>query len=443
MKNILIIGGGIAGVSAANYLEENKRKDINYLLFEKESILGGLCRTVCSNGFFYDYTGHLLHFSDEQNKQFVSDLLGEKLQSKIRKSFIYFRKRYIDFPFQQNLGELPDKEKKECLWSYLEAYFNLKKGSKCEFFKNWTQQMLGAGISKYFMIPYNEKLWHVSAQKLTTTWMQSYVPPTDLQAMLEGIFKSGARKNKIGYNGKFYYPQSGGIQTLIKVLEQKVDSQKIKRGCQIKEIDLKNKVVTDNNGHRYNYDYLITSVPLKELVLKNIKDVTVAIKNRAKVLKTNSILNINLGVKRKLEDRHWIYFPERQFVFYRIGYISNFSSTMCPPGCGSIYVEISLNENFNFNNKKVIDKYVGRAIKDLIKAQIIKSKKEIVDITILPIKHAYVTYDKNRDQNVSQIIEYLEKRKVYSVGRYGRWEYSDMEKAMVQGREIAKQILDY
>ena len=55
-----------------------------------------------------------------------------------------------------------------------------------------------------------------------------------------------------------------------------------------------------------------------------------------------SVYNLNLGVAREqVSDKHWLYFPEPEYPFYRIGFPMNFSPALGRPGCSSMYVEMS------------------------------------------------------------------------------------------------------
>ena len=46
-----------------------------------------------------------------------------------------------------------------------------------------------------------------------------------------------------------------------------------------------------------------------------------------------SVYNINIAVGRdNVSNKHWIYFPERQFPFYRVGFPMNFSPALGRPG---------------------------------------------------------------------------------------------------------------
>uniref|UniRef100_UPI0039B933D1 NAD(P)-binding protein n=1 Tax=Candidatus Ruminimicrobium bovinum TaxID=3242779 RepID=UPI0039B933D1 len=105
----IIIGAGITGLSYAYF---SKR---NFMVFEKEKQVGGLCKSVKDSGFTFDYSGHFIHIKDKKIKKFIEDILGKKLLTVTRNSVIYFKDKIIPFPFQANLYYLSDKEKKECV----------------------------------------------------------------------------------------------------------------------------------------------------------------------------------------------------------------------------------------------------------------------------------------------------------------------------------------
>src|SRR5262245_23441036 len=72
MKRIVIIGGGLAGLSAAYHLREHEPA-----VFEKEPAIGGLCRSFTQDGFTFDCTGHLVHLRNQYVKELVAQLLPD------------------------------------------------------------------------------------------------------------------------------------------------------------------------------------------------------------------------------------------------------------------------------------------------------------------------------------------------------------------------------
>jgi len=99
---ILILGGGLAGMSAAYHLG-----DTEHLVVEGASTPGGLCRTREVGGFRFDYTGHLLHLRDERIARLVDALLPDAFDRIERESRIRSHGATLEFPFQANLHGLP------------------------------------------------------------------------------------------------------------------------------------------------------------------------------------------------------------------------------------------------------------------------------------------------------------------------------------------------
>ena len=105
-NKIIVLGAGLAGLSVAWHLQ---KKGIECLVFEKESEVGGLCRSKTIKGFTFDCDGHLLHFKHRHAFNLVKSLLGNNLTEHKRSSWVYFDSSYIPYPFQANLHGLPAK----------------------------------------------------------------------------------------------------------------------------------------------------------------------------------------------------------------------------------------------------------------------------------------------------------------------------------------------
>lgn len=155
----LIAGGGLAGLSCARELSRASR---SYLLVEKEKESGGLCRTVFSKGFTFDYTGHFLHFHKEETKKWVMEFLGDGFKQRTRHAVIYSNGTYSEYPYQENNAGLPSSVVRENVLGYMEAALLRKfKGvdpGRAKDFKQWCREAFGEGLSRNFMFPYNEKL---------------------------------------------------------------------------------------------------------------------------------------------------------------------------------------------------------------------------------------------------------------------------------------------
>lgn len=412
-----IIGAGFSGLSAGYKLEKG------YIVLEKESRPGGLARSENIRGFIFDYTGHLLHFRDERAKNFVLKNAWTKLNVIKRNSFIYSRGVFTNYPYQTNMYGLPYNIIEENLTGFLSS----RKGRIIkDNFKKWVITTFGRGIAKHFMFPYNKKLWKYNLSKLTINWLGRFVPMPSVDEVFRGITPD---KVDTGYNVTFYYPEKGGIESVIKGIYEKI-KQNVKLNSEVKFIDLKNKVLIFN-GDKINYNNLISTMNLRWLIKKTGDKKLISLASK---LRSVSVYSLNIGfIDRNKNNKHWIYFPEEKYPFYRIGFFNQFSRFNTPAGLSSVFVETSFkNRIFSSVNSKIIS--------NLIDIGIIKSRRDIKLIYPMVLKDAYVIFDKEREKVLPEIKKLLEKHNVFLAGRWGKWEYSSMEDAILDGFDVAEKI---
>jgi protoporphyrinogen oxidase len=416
----VIIGAGFAGMAAAHRLKKD------YLILEKNLKPGGLCRTEIVNGFTFDYTGHFLHIRKKETQSFISDSVKVPMEKISRKSFIYSRGVYTGYPYQVNNYGLPYDVVGENLTGFIRA--KMKGPASEKNFREWVLTALGKGIAENFMLPYNSKLWRYPLDKLTVKWLGRFVPNPGISEIMHGILPKG--KENVGYNAFFYYPRFGGIESVITGIFQKVKKNTL-LGCRVNRIDLKNKNLHYDSGHVMDYENIISTMPLKEL-LKVVNDRE--LNAYAKKLKATSVYSLNVGFKKRGDiGKHWVYVPEKEYPFYRIGFPSEVVESNVPDGYSSVFTEVS----FNGSIPEGID---DRIIKGLLDMDIIKSKKDIVLTHPMVLKDAYVIYNEDREALIPVIKNKLESSGIYTAGRYGNWEYGSMEDAILQGFEMAEKV---
>ncbi len=424
-KRIIILGAGLAGLSAAWHLQ---RKGIDCLVFEKESEVGGLCRSKQINGFTFDCSGHLLHFRHRYAFNFIKGLLGNNLVEHQRNALIYSFGRYTSYPFQANLYGLPSSVVKECLLGFLEVAQNGHSYKKNQNFLNWINYTFGKGIAKHFMVPYNSKFWTLSPRELTCEWLDGFIPTPSLNQIIEGTIQKS--KSQFGYNARFWYPKKGGINQVPLALARGIKN--LYTDCKAVEINLKKQQIKFDSGNREKFDFLVSTIPLPEIP-NLIKSIPKQIQPLFKKLKWNSIFNLNLGIDRKdSSGRHWVYFPQKEISFFRIGFPHNFSPHIVPPSKGSLYAEVSYSPDKPIDKNKTI----LRIKKDLRKVGIINYDDSICVEDINDIKYGYPIYDKNYASSRKKILEFLLKNNILSSGRYGSWRYMSMEDVILQGKKL-------
>lgn len=427
-KKIIILGAGLAGLSAAWHLQ---RRDIDCLVFEKEPEVGGLCRSKTKNGFTFDYDGHLLHFKHRYTFELVKDLLKDNLAEHKRSAWVYSYGRFTRYPFQANLYGLPSKIAKECLSGFAQLQRN-ELAERNGNFLHWIQSAFGKGIARYFMVPYNKKFWTVPPEELTCDWLDGIIPVPTLNQIIEGTLEESRRQ--FGYNARFWYPKKGGINQLPQSLASQIKNIHTDTG--IERIDLGKKEIKLSSGEKEKFDYLVSTIPLPELpglIDRLPKRLCPEFKN----LRWNSIFNLNIGVEMKNDAGwHWVYFPQKEPCFFRVGFPRNFSTDLAPAGKKSLYIEVSYSKNRPINKKGI----VTEILRDLKKTGVLSDSQRICMQDINDIRYGYPIYDRNHRSARQKIVNFLTMHNIISCGRYGGWRYMSMEDVILEGKEIAEKF---
>ncbi len=425
---VVILGGGLTGISAAIHLGAAAQP---WVLFEREARLGGHARTDERDGFRFDKTGHWLHLRDPGVKKMVADLLPDGMASVARKAKVFSHGALTRYPFQANLHGLPPEVIKECLLGVIEAKARPEAGEPANF-EEYCLRHFGAGISKHFMIPYNEKLWGVHPREITAAWCSRFVPLPNLEQIVAGAV--GAGPPEMGYNVSFVYPKQGGIETFTRALTTRMAGGEVHTGATPDVIDYRKRVVTVG-GEEIPYRAVVASIPLPEL-LRRMPGLPPDIEAHAARLRCTTLRYLNVATRtRPPEDWHWIYVPERKYPFYRVGIFTNAMPSMAPAGQSSLYVELS--DRAPIRDHDAVTREVANA---LVETGGLASAEDVVFADPKEITYAYVVFDEHYYPATQAIFAFLEKHAIYPRGRYGAWTYNAMEDCVIAGREVAATI---
>ena len=412
----LIIGAGISGLMFAN-----SKKD-NYIIIEKENEIGGYCRTIYKDGFIWDYAGHFFHFkTDEMKKFFMNNMKDEKLIEQVKNTKIYYNENLINYPFQTNIHQLDKQEFIDCLYDL----YNKVEKDNYDSFLDMLYGKFGKSIVEKFLKPYNEKLYACDLNSLDKEAMGRFFPYANINQIINNMKES---KN-ISYNNTFLYPENGAMSFLNK-LYNNLDKNKVKLNTEIISINYETKTAVTNNDEKIKYEYLINTSPLNKFlsITKSEQD-----KRLLKQLSYNKVLVFNLGFEKKSNfDEHWIYFPDKEINFYRVGFYDNILNS----NRLSMYIEIGYNKN---DDNIDVEEQLKLTIENLEKVGIVKNNKLISYSTIL-MDPAYVHIKSETNKEVEEWKNKMQKQNVYSIGRYGGWTYCSMEDAMIAAKNLAETI---
>ncbi len=434
----VIIGAGGAGLSAAYHLA-----DSDYLLFEQSNYVGGAATTRETHGYLFDSAIHVFYTKDPYIGRLVTSLLRGNIVPSVRRAFIHYQGRETEYPLQSNLNGQRPSVVFDCLfWFILERLKHLCGLQRTpRDFEQWTLNTFGRGFTKHFGRPFNLKNWTVPLAEMSHRWVSHRVPVPSLKEVVVGALKGAAAP--VGPNAQFLYPEFGGYKAICDTLAEHLRTGTLHFATTLVRLSLTDQTVTVQLGSEptaerrvYRYEHLISSMPLPTLI-SLIDDVPPAVREAARRLKWNKIYLVNMGIRRpRISDKHWIQFPETRFPFYRVSFPSNLSPTVAPPGRSSLTAEIAVTPEATLSEEALLHE----TRRGLLECGVLRSDDviEVQEVGIL--EHGYVIPTHDKETMVAVVQEFLRSHGILSVGRFGAWEYLNIDQAMRQGKEAADSI---
>ncbi len=407
----LVVGAGISGLATAAALAEQA-----YVVLEASDEIGGYCKTIQREGFVWDYSGHFFHFKHPEIEAWLrARMPGQDVRTVHKRSFISYGGRRIDFPFQKNIHQLAQDELIDCLH---DLYFARLAPQPETNFKEMLYARFGRAIAEKFLIPYNEKLYACDLSTLDRDAMGRFFPHADVTDVIANM----KRADNASYNATFTYPRGGAFE-YVKAIASAVRSDAICTNEAVVAIDLARRVATTTR-RQIRYERLVSSMPFQRLLA--LADVP----HDPRVFTSNKVLVFNLGFDRKgPRDVHWVYYPNHERVFYRVGFYDNIFDT----DRMSLYVEIGLQTHAAVD----VDALRAQVLADLAKEGVITDHALVADHHVV-MDPAYVHITQASIAEHARLSAQLKAHGVHSIGRYGGWTYCSIEDNIVEARALVE-----
>lgn len=395
----LILGAGPAGLSFANRIKQ--LGEDNYLVLDKESEAGGLCRSKDADGSPLDIGGgHFLDVRDKQVNEFLFGFMPEEEWN------LYERDSQIDLgdfcvhhPLEANIWEMPQDEQIKYLKSIAVAGCNLDLPKPEEFVK-WIDWKLGKQIAEKYMLPYNKKMFGEELNELGTYWLEK-LPNVSFEETLLSCLNKQPYGTQPGH-AKFYYPKKCGYGELWIRMADALQ-EKILYGNSIVELDFKNTSVTCSDGSKIQADYIITTIPWTSF--EKIHNMPETLCEDIKKLKHTSV-TVEYHSEKLDTDAHWIYYPDETLEYHRILVRSNFL-----PGAKGYWTET----NTERYTAKEYDCYNN--------------------------EYAYPLNTIDKPLIMSRLLKWAEENKVIGLGRWGEWQHYNSDVVVRKALDLANKIV--
>lgn len=421
---VLILGAGISGLGAAYKLSCNGQQTV---VLEKDTTYGGLCGNFTIDGFRFDRFVHFSFAKDEQVNRIFMDGAG-KVFRHVPNAYNLYQGIWIKHPAQNNLYPLSQKMKDAVVRDFLSRPTDID-SSQIQNYDQWLRLQFGHFFAECFPIPYTKKYWMTEAKDLETRWMGSREGSRLYQPSVEEVIQGcNTTETPVTYYSKeMRYPQKGGFKQFLSAL---VENQDIRYNQQVISIDVKKHFLRTSGGDEYQFDRLVSSLPLPE-VIKMLKNVPVDVCNAAARLHCTCGYQISVGLKTKnIPPYLWWYIYDEDILPARVYSPSLKSPDNAPEGCSSLQMEVYCNRN-EYMQEDLLARSVGK----LVSLNILK-EEDILFIDIRFEPYANVIFDHNIYEARKIVRDYLSSVGIETIGRFGEWGYLWSDQSLMSGLNI-------
>lgn len=417
MKKV-ILGAGIAGLGAWH-------ADNTAEIYEASGQAGGLCRGFEVNGFCFDQAVHL-SFAKDKVVRDVFDSVDQYYHHPF--PYSWYKETWLRHPAQNNLFSFPTQFKIDAVKGFVE-----RKGREdVTNFKDWLIGGYGEFLYENLFKIYNEKYWQTDLGEMDIDWIGNRIYQPDIDEVLYGSYTD--ETPNVYYASEMRYPKRGGYYTFIKGIADEAEKQgRLHLNKKAVRIDPAAKTVFFQDGTQAEYDRLLSSVPLPEMV--NLIDRAPAeVREMAAGLEHTGVALVSAGMKKTDFEKFWFYIYDTDIMAARAYMPSVKSPANAPEGCSSIQFEIYFSSKAQAPAEQEAVENTLYALEKLG----IASRRDVLftDYRIMP--YGNVTLLKSTEQNVPVITDWVKSQGISPIGRYGEWKYLWSDQSFLSGYKAAK-----
>ena len=449
-KNIVIIGAGPAGLSAAWFLANAGHR---VTVLERADAVGGLSSSFNWKGNTLDYGPHTFHVRDPEITRFIEDRFcqdPEELIKGKRNICVYLRNKMFRYPLSA-----PEVLLK------LNPYFTLKAliqftGTSLLYqflsipydnFESWGIHRFGKSLYNLCFGSYTEKVWKMPAHEISYKFASEKVRGLDFKALIKKLLRIRSETLIQTFWSDWIYPSKGSI-VLFERLKREIEEKcgKVLLNAPVVHVVHENKRVkaveylTDGVSNSISCDWLISTAPVRDLLFLLAPPAGDFFLYSASKLKYRSLILVYLEINKiKVHDAQWFYLLDEHFVSNRVSEQRNISPSMIGSGKNVLTFEITCRENdalWEMEDTKLVE----LVKEDMAKIAFMK-EIDILDSTVVRIRNAYEVYALDFDRHLDVVMDHIRGiQNLISTGRKGLFLQNDIHDSVRMGLDSAKLI---
>ena len=446
MYDLVIIGAGPAGLTAAYELTDSNKK---VLLLEKKTQVGGLAETKVFGEHRYDIGPHRFFTKNKEVYDLFLKILGSDAVEVNRKTRILFKNSYFDYPLTpiNALFGLGVIESIITGISYVSARFkSYLNVSKINNFEDWVVDRFGRKLFNNFFKNYTEKVWGIDCKEIGSDWAAQRIKGLSLSTAIKFALFPNSKKRPKTLVDKFYYPRLGAGMLWEKfedyIVSKNIEVYKEKAVTRVKKSGEAFSVTfIDQDGNKTTIETknIFFSNPLLEFIDIFDADIPESVINSAKSLNYRNHISVHLTIDKKLFDDNWIYIHSPNLQMARIADFTNFSKEMSVEGTYPLTLEYFCFEEdkiWEQNNQEII-KFALEELK-----QIFDDNFNVIHSEVTRNAKAYPVIRTGYQEHIDKIKNWLRSlENITAIGRSGMFKYNNQDHAMATGMFAARTLL--
>jgi len=437
---VVVIGAGPAGLTAAY---EIVKRGGSVVVFESDSVVGGISRTVERDGWRFDIGGHRFFTKVKAVESLWHEILpDEDFLSRPRLSRIFFDGKYYDYPLKASnaLGNLGIVEAIRCVGSY--AWARIRPPKDQTNYEGWLVARFGWRLYRRFFKTYTEKVWGVPVHEMPADWAAQRVKSLSLSsAILNAILPKRGQTDITSLIEEFQYPKFGPGMMWERCAEKvQAGGGKVVLGARVRSIEVvKGLAVTVEvelaNGEifRQAASNVISTAPMAQLVDMFSPALPPAVMAAGHDLHYRDFLTVALVIPEgSIFPDNWIYIHASEVKVGRIQNFGSWSPFLVKEGrtcLGLEYFVFEGDEVWNMSDSDLI----AQGVRELQYLGLISDANLVEQGFVFRMPKAYPYYDSSYKANVAEVSSYLasEIPNIHLVGRNGMHKYNNQDHSML------------
>ena len=433
-KPIAIIGAGIAGLTAAEYLNG---ENVSFILFEAGKKIAGLASSFKDEeGFSYDFGAHFI-----TNR--LADAIGVGAECHTVKYYgetVWLGGKTYKYPF--GLIKIP----RMTLSGIKSKLKFLSNGHPAKSAAEWFRKSYGDSLADEVALPLIEAWSGANAEDLSAAVGESLPGSIGQTLYLKAASKLTGRAVACGYNrempekaGVYHVYPKKGVSTLCEKLAENLED-KIRLESPVEAIiveDGKVKAVRVK-GETIEVSAVISTAPAH--ILSKLVEGTDALQEFSQFrYRPMTFINMRFEGRNLLSDTV-LWFPEKQFPFFRLTEAPISMPWLAPEGKTLITVDIGCEKDDEFWTMD--DETISELCLENMTRIIPDVRERYLGCNVLRTPIAYPVYLNEYEAARQKFEQSTNIENLLSVGRNGEFSHIFMEDVYWRTRKKTQQYLE-